>query len=284
MRLDIDLLRSFVMVAETGVLGRAGDRLGRTQAAISMQMKRLEEEIKRPLLNRTGRGVTLTFEGERLLTHARNILRSHDEATAELAGDQLRGSLRFGCPDDYAAVLLAPVLRSFAHRYPEVFIEVTCASSPRLREKLRLHQLDIALVSVPPTVSSGRVLRRESLVWVARKDMDVRALDPLPLALSDPDTLDSKAATHGLHEIGRAHRIAYASGSMTGLLAVVRSGLAVTVLTKTAVPRDLAVLRPSVVGLPKLPGVFIVMETDQRVSSNLLAVFEQHMSEILPTL
>lgn len=283
MRLDIDLLRSFAMVAETGVLGRAADRLGRTQAAVSMQMKRLEEQVNRPLLNRNGRGVTLTFEGERLLTHARNILRSHDEAAAELAGDQLRGNVRFGCPDDYATVLLSPVLRTFARQYPEVFIEVTCAPTPRLREKLRQHSLDIALVSLPNATSSDRILRREPLVWVARKDVDARELDPLPLALSDPDTLDYKAATHALNEMGRAHRISYASGSMAGLLAVVRSGLAVTVLTKTAVPRDLAILQPSA-GLPELPSVFITVETDPVVSSNLLRAFEKHVSAMLPGL
>lgn len=283
MRLDIDLLRSFATVAETGVLGRAAQRLGRTQAAVSMQMKRLEDQVDRPLLNRNGRGVTLTIDGERLLIHARNILRSHDEAAAELVGDQLRGNLRFGCPDDYAAVLLAPILRTFARRYPEVFIEVTCAPTPRLREKLKLQLLDIALVSLPNTATPDRILRREPLVWVARKDVDVRQLDPLPLALSDRDTLDFKAATQLLNEAGRAHRIAYASGSVAGLLAVVRSGLAVTVLTKTAVPRDLTMLRPGS-GLPKLPGVFIAVETEKRATSSLLKTFEQHVSSLLPNL
>jgi DNA-binding transcriptional LysR family regulator len=283
MRLDIDLLRSFATVAETGVLGRAADRLGRTQAAISMQMKRLEEGLDRPLLKRTGRGVTLTLEGERLLVHARNILRFHDDAAAELTGAELRGSVRFGCPDDYAAVLLSPLLRSFARRYPQVLIEVTCAPTPRLREKLKLQLLDIALVSLPDSVPSRDVLRREPLVWVGRKKIDVRALDPLPVALSDRDTLDFQAATQGLSEMGKDYRIAYSSGSMGGLLAVVRSGLAITVLTKTAVPRDLMILRPGE-GLPKLPNVLIGVETDQRISNNLTSALEQHLRSMLPGL
>src|SRR5580704_448176 len=110
------------MVAETGVLSRAAERLGKTQAAISMQMKRLEESVGRSLLVRTGRGVNLTLQGEQLLGHARKILRSHDEAAAELAVDSLSGSLRFGCPDDYAAVLLPPLLRSFSRQHPHVLI------------------------------------------------------------------------------------------------------------------------------------------------------------------
>lgn len=283
MRLDIDVLRSFATVAETGVLGRAADRLGRTQAAISLQMKRLEKELNRPLLRRTGRGVILTYEGERLLAHARNILRFHDDAAAELIGCEPRGSVRFGCPEDYAAVLLAPVLRSFARRYPEVRVEVTCAPSPRLREKLKRQLLDIALMSLPDTAQSVDMLRREPLVWVGRKKVDVCSLDPLPLALSDRDTLDYLAATHGLDEMGKGYRIAYSSGSMEGLLAVVRSGLAITVLTKTAVPRDLAILPPGE-GLPELPNVLIAVETDKRSANSLTYALEQHLRSMRPQL
>jgi DNA-binding transcriptional LysR family regulator len=281
--LEIDLLRSFVVVAETGVLSRAADRLGRTQAAISMQMKRLEGAIDHSLLIRTGRGVTLTMQGERLLTHARRILGAHDEATAELAGDSLSGNLRFGCPDDYAAAFLPSVLRSFSRRHPHVSIEVICAPTPRLCEQLRNQLLDIALVSLPDGAPPDRCLRRERLVWVGCKGADVTGQDPLPLALSDRDTLDYQAATFSLNQIGRAYRIAYASGSMAGLTAVVRSGQAIAVLTQSAVPGDLKIL-PASRALPALPGVCITIETSKRNSSNLLASFEEHVRSMLPTL
>jgi DNA-binding transcriptional LysR family regulator len=101
--LDIDLLRTFVAIAENHTLGRAANRIGRTQAAVSMQVKRLECMLNQPLLNRTGRGVVLTLHGERLLGHARTILLQHDAAMADITGVGLSGTLRFGCPDDYAA-------------------------------------------------------------------------------------------------------------------------------------------------------------------------------------
>lgn len=146
--LDLDLLRTFVMIAETGALSRAADRVGRTQAAISMQVKRLEDIVSQPLLVRTGRGVLLTPHGERLLVHARKILRAHDEAMAELSGRGLSGIIRLGCPDDYATVFLPPLLRDFASRHPQVLVEVYCAPTPRLLERMDSHALDIAIISL----------------------------------------------------------------------------------------------------------------------------------------
>ncbi|WP_331300003.1 LysR family transcriptional regulator [Methylobacterium oryzae] len=195
--LDIDLLRSFATVAETGALSRAAERVGRSQAALSMQMKRLEDLVAQPLLRRTGRGVVLTVQGERLLVHARRILASHDDAVAELSGGRLNGTLRFGCPDDYAQAFLPTLLRGFAHLHPDAAIEVVCGATPRLEERLARGGLDLALVSVP--LAAGReILRREDLVWVAPRGAEAPWPDPLPLALGDPDTLDHRAARAAL--------------------------------------------------------------------------------------
>src|ERR1051325_5242283 len=123
-RLDIALLRSFVAMADaTSVSGAAG-QVGRTQAALSQQLKKLEQAVQQPLMIRSGRGVSLTTHGERLLAHAQRILRTHDEAVADLTGENLSGRLRFGCPDDYARVFLPGLLQSFASLHPQVFIEV----------------------------------------------------------------------------------------------------------------------------------------------------------------
>lgn len=280
MHLDLDLLRSFVVVAETGVLSRAAGQVGRTQAAISMQVKRLEDAVGQPLLIRSGRGVTLTLHGERLLAHAQKILRAHDEAVAELSGGGLTGSLRFGVPDDYATVFLPPLLRSFARQHPQVLIEVICGPTPRLLERLKSHALDIAMVSVPEPFPSGQVLRREPLVWVGVRGGDAVRRDPLQIALSDPDTLDHIAAKASLDQAGRPYRVAYASGSMAGLTAVVRSGQAVAVLTETAVPPDLQIL-PVASGLPPLPAVGITLRVSGREPSLLQKTFELHIRSIL---
>jgi DNA-binding transcriptional LysR family regulator len=280
--LDIDLLRSFTRVAEAGALSRAAERVGRSQAALSMQMKRLEDSVGHPLLRRTGRGVLLTVQGERLLVHARRILASHDDALSELVGQRLSGSLRFGCPDDYADAFLPAVLRGFAQDHPAVSIEVVCAASPRLDVALRQGRLDLALVSLPLPAEAA-ILRREQLVWVECKDGRVAWPDRLPLALGDPDTLDHRAALTALARAGRDFRIAYASGSLSGLLAVVRSGQAVAVLTRSAVPPDLRILQPAL-GLPALPEVGLTIRMIRGHAAPLTRAFAEHVAATLPNL
>ncbi|MBO3758896.1 LysR family transcriptional regulator [Ciceribacter sp. L1K22] len=279
-QLDIDLLRCFSIVAETGTLSRAAERVGRSQAAVSMQMKRLEEIVGQTLLNRSGRGVSLTVHGERLLTHAKRILRSHDDALAELSGRSLAGTLRFGCPDDYADAFLPPLLRSFAELHPQAFIEVVCASTPRLLAQLERKGLELALTSVP-LAPERSVLRHEDIVWVGARDGG-QSSGPLRLALGDPDTLDHRAAIATLERIGRPYQLAYASGSLAGLLAVVRSGQAIAVLTRAAVPDDLAILSGN--GLPQLPTIGLTVRMDDQRASPITRAFAQHIRAMLPTL
>ncbi len=279
--LDIDLLRTFVAIADTHTLGRAAEKIGRTQAAVSMQVKKLEEMLNQPLLNRSGRGVSLTLHGERLLAHAHTILRHHDAAVADISGSGLSGTLRFGCPEDYASAFLPHILRSFAGRHPQVFVEVDCAPTPRLLERLKQHALDLALVSTAD--ESAAVMRREPLVWVGNRHDDAAQREPLQLALSDPDTLDHRAACERLEAIARPYRVAYASGSLSGLLAVVRSGQAIAVLTQAAVPDDLQVLAPTR-RLPSLPAVGLTVRFDLRRPPPLAAEFAAHLQEMLPAL
>lgn len=281
--LDISLLRNFAVIAEVGVMSRAAEQIGRTQAALSQQIKKLEAELEQTLMLRSAHGVTLTIHGERLLTHAYRIIRAHDEALAELSGDTLSGSISLGCPDDYSRVFLPPLLREFARLHPQVLVEVICASTPRLLEKLDEHALDIAIISRPESVEPKDLLRREPLVWVGLKGSDAFNMNPLRLALSDVDTLDYIAATSTLKKAGRDFRIAYASGSISGLTAVVRSGQAITVLTQTAVPPDLEII-PAGSGLPELPSVDITVVTSGRISSRLLNSFEDHIRTLLPSL
>ncbi len=286
--LDIDLLRSFIAIAETGVLGQAAARVGRTQSALSMQMQRLESVVEQPLLFRTGRAVTLTA-GERLLMHAGQLLRLHDEALAEMRGRQLSGLLRMGCPDDYAVVFLPHLLRGFASLNPRVQLEVVCAPSPRLRELLARHAIDVALVSVAVTdtvsakgeVDNSEVIRREPLVWVGQRGTHAAALDPLPLALGAPDAVDHQAPRQALDDQQRAYRLVCASSSMTGLIAMARSGQALTVLTQTAVPQDLQIL-PAESGLPALPSVGIALAFDRNAPAALPAAFGAHVRQALP--
>ncbi|CAN5198538.1 LysR substrate-binding domain-containing protein [soil metagenome] len=293
--LDFALLRTFVAIAETRTLGRAAGKIGRTQAAVSMQVKKLEEMLNQPLLNRTGRGVALTLHGERLLGHARNILRHHDAAVADISGAGLAGTLRFGCPDDYATAFLPHILRSFAGQHPQVFVEVYCAPTPRLLEQLGKHALDLALVSTADVdagagaesagagAGANAIIRREPLVWVGNRHDRAATHEPLQLALSDPDTLDHRAACERLAAAGRPYRVAYASGSLSGLLAVVRSGHAIAVLTQAAVPDDLQILATDE-GLPPLPLVGLAVKFGLARPPALVAEFAEHLQRVVPSL
>ena len=281
--LEIDLLRSFVVVAEVRTLTRAADKVGRTQSALSQQMKRLEEIVDQPLFQRTGRGMTLTHPGERLLIHAQRILRAHDEAMADVGDSGLSGAIRFGCPDDYAAVFLPRLLRRFSSLHPQVQVEVICAPTTRLREQLTVQSVDLAMISVTEGDTDEEVIRREPLVWIGYPGVDVAQAEPLPLALSDADTLDHIAACTALREAGRPYRIAYASSSLAGLTAVVRSGQAFAVITQTAVPPDLVILsdEPS---LPLLPSLGITVKCARKRPAHLTRVFADHIRSTLPLL
>lgn len=281
--LELDLLRTFAAIAETGALSRAAARVGRTQAAISLQVQRLERIVDQRLLERTGRGVLLTPQGTRLLAHAQRILRYHDEALAELSGKGLSGTIRFGCPDDYAVVFLPQLLRGFAREHPKVLVEVHCAHTPRLLERLERHELDLALASFAEGAKGVMAIRREPLVWVGAVGSNAASRHPLRLALSDPDTLDHRAARRALEAAGRKYRVAYASASLTGLAAVARSGEAVAVLTRTAVPADLTVLSAES-GLPPLPGVGIGLTIGREEPPAVVEAFADHVRAVLPAI
>lgn len=246
-------------------------------------MRRLEESVDQPLFQRTGRGVVLTHPGERLLVHAQRILRQHDEAMADLCGTGLSGTIRFGCPDDYAQVWLPSLLRQFSNQHPQAIVEVVCGPTPRLVEQLEKRAVDLAMISVRDDGATDDIIRREQLVWIGYPGLDAAQFDPLPLALSDPDTLDHIAACDTLNRAGRDYRVAYASSSLAGLIALVRSGQAFAVMTQTAVPADLAILAGDR-GLPPLPAVGITLRFDRKRPSHLTAAFAEHIRAVLPVL
>jgi DNA-binding transcriptional LysR family regulator len=280
--LDLDLLRTFVTVADTRSLTRTATEVGRTQSAISMQVRRIEEIVGEAVLLRTTRGVELTACGERLLLHARRLLRTHDEAMADLTGKSLAGSVRLGCPEDYCTALLPPLLRAIAARHPRVAVQVVCAMTPRLRRMLDDKRIDLALVSLAAGENDASVVRWEKLVWAGLLDFSMPIGEPLPLALSEPDTLDHRAARAALAAAGIDCRVAYESASKDGLLAIVRAGIAVAVLTEGAVPSDLRVLSAAH-GLPELPRVGIAVATSHGGSDSLLvANLKQLLVAALP--
>ncbi|MGD9507619.1 MAG: LysR family transcriptional regulator [Geminicoccaceae bacterium] len=277
--LDIVLLRSFVAVARTRSVSGAALQVGRTQSAVSMQMQRLEGVIGQPILHRTGMGVALTATGDRLLSHAEKILAAHDEAMADLSGAGLQGPISFGCPEDYLTAFLPDLLRGFTERNSRVEIEVVCAPTVELRPLLQRRRIDVALVSLPIDAEPGRIIRAESLVWVANAPAPaILAGKVLPLALSAADTLDHRAACDAMDRAGWAYRIAFASNSLAGLMAVARSGQAVSVVTRSAVPDDLHALGAP---LPPLPDIGISLAYASVRPSAVVRAFGRFVEENL---
>lgn len=251
--LDIALLRSFLAVSRAGSISAAAAQVARTQSAVSMQMRRLADIVGQPILHRTGAGVALTAAGERLRVHAERILGDVDDALASLSGDGLRGSVSFGCPEDYLMAFFPEILRGFGERHPDVEIEIVCSPTVELQSLLQRRRIDLALMSLPPNSEPERVIRPERFVWMANHPApEILSARLLPLALSAPGTLDHHAARAALDAAGRAYRVAFASNSLAGLLAVTRSGQAISVITRSAVPDDLHVIEDA---LPPLSDI-----------------------------
>ncbi|MDR6871101.1 DNA-binding transcriptional LysR family regulator [Bosea sp. BE125] len=279
--LDLALLRNFAVIARTGSISVASLQIGRTQSALSMQMQRLEALTGQALLHRSGSGVRLTTAGDKLLAHAESLLARHDEILADMRGTGLKGSVSFGCPEDYSIAFLPDLLREFCALHPDVELRMVCAPTSELRPLLHRRQIEMALVSLPDP-ASAEVIRREHFVWVANAvEPDILDQAVLPLALSAPMTLDYRAACDAMEAAGRRYRVAFASNSLAGLIAIARSGHAISVLTRTAVPPDLHIVSA---GLPVLPAIGIALEFAELRPSSAARALGDHIAAVLPTL
>ena len=265
-QLDPDLLRTFVTIVDAGGFTPAAKQVHRTQSAVSMQVRRLEETLGQALFQRDGRGVQLTPDGEALLGYARRLLKLHDEAVAVLTRPDLTGLVRIGIPDDYVDRFLPEILARFARAFPRVQVEVNCEPSVTLRQWLAEERLDLALITCTPGAETGEVLRREPTVWATAERHLAHECDPLPLALFQSGCIFRDWALAGLNGMGRAYRIAYTSASISGVLAAVTAGLAVTVLCRSILPVGVRVLSGEE-GFPLLPSTSITLHRGRPVSA-----------------
>ncbi len=251
--IDPELLRALVAVVECGGFSQAAGRLLRGQSAVSLQIKRLEDQLGTRLLDRSARRVQLTAEGELIIGHARRILSMHEELIARAREPELAGVVRLGAPEDFATSRLPRILASFARSHPKVALEVTCELTLELLARFEAGGLDIALVKREPTLAlEGTRVWREQLVWVSGEPELAWREDALPLVCSPLPCVYRGRATHALDAARRPWRIAYSCGSLAGNHAAVRAGLGVTVLPKDMVPHDLFVLDEEPAGLPRL--------------------------------
>lgn len=239
--LHIDWLKCFVTVVDTGSLSNAAPELYRSQSAVSMQLKKLEEVLQCQLLIRTHRHIELTPHGQTLLGYARRILDLHNEALMTFHGEELSGKIRLGVPDDYAAKYLTPVLKRFAPRYSGVEIELICEQSTALIPRVTCGDIDLALIS-RDNARQGTLLFHEPMVWVGSPQFELWREDPIPIAVYESTSLAKKSAINSLALQGRRYRVIYNSSSLAGQIAAVESGLAVAVFTQCSAPQHLEIL------------------------------------------
>lgn len=240
--LDLDQLQTFVAIADRGSFTRAADAVFKTQSAVSMQMRRLEERIGKPLFERDGRTNRLTEDGERLLLYARRMLQLNGETIAAFDDAQLEGHVRIGTPDDYADRFLPEIMARFARSNPRVELSVVCEPTVNLDEMIRRGTLDIALVTQCDDKRRSEVVRTEPLLWVSSVNHNVHEEAVLPLAVGRPTCIWRHAAIDVLEGAKRDYRIIITSWSATVLAAAVLSGLAVSVLPECALRPGMRVL------------------------------------------
>ncbi|MCP4380459.1 MAG: LysR family transcriptional regulator [Hyphomicrobiales bacterium] len=281
--LDLDQLRTFVAIAETGSFTRAADRVFKTQSAVSMQMRRLEERIGKPIFTRQGRASRLTEDGERLLGYARRIIRLSDETLAAFDEAELSGSVRFGTPDDYAERFLPEVLARFSRSNPRVEVSVVCEQSIDLINQTRNGELDLSIVT---NCGEGavEVIRREPLLWVTSSHHSPEEEDVMPIALFKGPCIWRGAAIDALTESGRKFRILYQSVNSAAISATVSAGLAVTALAESALRPGMRVLGEAD-GMPELPMCEIgLIRSWNRSGSAIVDALAEHIVSSLDNL
>ena len=257
--LDTDQLRSFLAIVDSGSFTKAAERVHKTQSAVSMHIRRLEEQLGCALFVKHGRGARLTEEGERLIEYARRIIQVEAGALAALSRKGLRGAARLGIPDDYAESFLAEILSRFNRRHPFVEVSVVCEASVELAAQVSAGALELALVTAgalePARLAGFRsfeLLREEPLVWAAADRFRTEEGAPVPLALGSGTCVWRRAAEDALAASPRATRGLFFSKNFTAIGSIVRAGLAATILPASMVGQGLRVLGRNE-GLPELP-------------------------------
>lgn len=261
--LDIDQLQTFIAIVDTGSFTRAADKVFKTQSAVSMQMRRLEERVGKTLFVKDGRMNRLSEDGERLLGFARRMIRLNNETIAAFDDQQLEGSIRIGTPDDYADRYMPGIIARFAKTNPNVELYIECEPSRELVIKIARGELDVALVTHNPRKHPSEVVRTEPLYWVTSMNHSVHEDTPVPLALGRRSCDWRNLACTALDSMGRDYQILFTSWSATVVASAVLSGLAVSLLPECAVRPGMRILSPAEgfpalapaqIGLIKRPG------------------------------
>ncbi|KRE16344.1 hypothetical protein ASE66_11445 [Bosea sp. Root483D1] len=266
--IETELLKTFVTIVETQSFTRTGDRLHRTQPAISMQIRRLEEALGKEVFDRTKRQVQLTREGELLLHYARRILSLSDEAMSRIGQADLSGIVRIGTSDDYANILLPEILRRFAEAQAGVQIDVVCDNGVAIERRLKDGLIDLALVASRGAVAEEELIRTEELVWIAATPSQAKSR-PLSLAVFPDGCVCRATMAEALDAAGRDWRIGFSSDNIGAIHAAVRSGMGVSAVERSLAPAGVRILGQAE-GLPPLAPVHLCLKLNRASTSPVL--------------
>jgi DNA-binding transcriptional LysR family regulator len=281
--LDNDHLRTLVAIAETGSFTKAADIVHKTQSAVSMQIRKLEERLGREIFGKEGRAAKLTPDGEKLLDYAYRILRINDEAISTFRGERLTGRVKLGVPDDYAERYLPEILARFTASNPGIEVAVICEPTTALVETMNSCDVDLAIITHSKKRDVGEIIREEKLLWVASQRHCVHESRPLPLALGR-DTCDwRRAAVTQLEERGTPYRVLYTSWNSSAVGAAVLAGLAVGVLPESAIRPGMRVLGEQE-GFPALPTVKIALLRNPKRHDHVIDALADHIVQSLDNL
>ncbi|ADH88532.1 transcriptional regulator, LysR family [Ancylobacter novellus DSM 506] len=278
--LEIDLLRAFVAVAETGGFTAAAEVVGRSQSAVSQKILRLEELLGRRLFERTSRSLSLTRDGEAFLVSARRMLELNDLTVRSLLEPAPMGSLRLGVAEDFIPRQLPAVLARFRRLYPQVHLELKTGLSCDLLEAYDAQALDVVIAKKDGRAQRGRVIWREPLVWMAAADFTPDVSQPVPLVMLRAPCTYREVMVRVLDETRRDWFAACTASSLMGVQAAVEGGLGVTVLGRSFVQDGMQVLQ-SPEHWPPLPMTEIVLLGEETAQSDLVRPLLSYLTESL---
>ncbi|MDT0583305.1 LysR family transcriptional regulator [Brumicola blandensis] len=242
-QLSLDNLRTFVTIIELGGYNKAGELLGRSQPAISLQIKKLEGQLGKKLFDKVGQRYQANADGQWLFEEAKQMLAINDDIFRHLEQDTLRGRLRLGIPSEFASRLLPSIIGEFSVRYPDVSLDVTSALSRQLLNNNKRNDFDLILALVnPDEPMEGELLIEDELVWVG-DNKQVMNTNNLSLVLAPDGCVYRSRVIQQLKQQTKAWKISYTNADLYGLIAAIKQGLGVTALAKSSVPPELDIIK-----------------------------------------
>lgn len=273
--LDLDVLRTFVAIAETGSFTTAANAVYRTPSAVSMQIKKLEDILGRSVFLRDARSVALTTDGEMLLGYARRMLAINREAVSKFIIPDITGVVRLGSPDDFGERVLPHVLKRFAETHPSIAVDVIIDQSVNLRRRMDDRALDITLLtnSCKAVASGAEVLLTEPIVWAGAKGGCAHMREPLPVSIWEEGCAWRAGALDALGREGRNYRVAYMSAHTAGQRSAILADLAVAPLPKSFLGHEMVELGPKD-GMPEIGNYSLAMIVAPEASAPVKAAAE----------